>query len=109
MTTRDTPEAALATALRDVRGWDDPAADEDAAAILAAMPDWTLVPSEATGRQLVKLSDDLLAAEATIARLRAALMTTADWLDAIIAETEPKPSELMAMVIGLRAALAEQP
>lgn len=41
--------------------------------------------------------------------LRAVMLTTADWLDGIIAETDPKPSELMAMVAGLRDALAHQP
>lgn len=47
---------------------------------------------------------DLLAA---LDRLVEAYLVTADWLDGIIAETDPKPSELMAMVIGLRAALED--
>ena len=38
-----------------------------------ARDDWTLVPTVATGQQLVRLSDDLLAAEAEIARLLAAV------------------------------------
>lgn len=38
--------------------------------------------------------------------LREVVKLTADWLDAIIAESDPKPSELQAMVLGLRAVLA---
>ena len=74
MTTHDTPEAALAAALklhgfRIVGGaWHGRNAEDLAAAILAAMLDWTLVPRVATADWTGSTRKD-----AEVARLRAAL------------------------------------
>ena len=115
MTTRDTPEAALAAALRSCGLVSHIDSDEyvrsNAAAILAAMPDWTLVPKGRLDRLVgieeweAEKIDLLLAAEAEIARLRAALeeisgdeftypmggpaQTMADIASAALAPSEP--------------------
>jgi len=91
MTTRDTPEAALATAIKKCRwsqfmvlreagdGWEPVSDNEAAAAILAAMPDWTLVPTNSDST-----IEHIEWQRATIARLRAALQSIADF------STEPE-------------------
>jgi hypothetical protein len=63
-----------------------------------------------TANMIAAIEDEALDAErARHAALVAAATLTADWLAAIIAESDPKPSELMAMEIALRAALDETP
>jgi hypothetical protein len=62
MTTHDTPEAALLNALRDEwPSWTVWEAEmptvEFAAAILAAMPDWRLVPADAVSADAHKPGD----------------------------------------------------
>ena len=88
MATHDTPEAAVAAALADcdvIEGysWDSQVPPgwrhvKLAAAILAAMPDWTLVPRVATADWTGSTRKD-----AEIARLRAALKAGVEIVTAV--------------------------
>ena len=70
MTTHDTPEAALAAAMRDLYGPDHDSKFwlDDAEFLLAKMSDWTLMPRVATADWTGSTRKD-----AEAARLRAAL------------------------------------
>jgi hypothetical protein len=102
-TTRDTPEAALAAALLHVGV--PVGADELAAAILAALDGWRLVPTGPISVMVDMVTADNERMDAEIARLRAAL-------DSIIHElgvpSDDYPTPIANAYSIARAALAPQ-
>ena len=129
MSTHDTPEAALATALREAEDADEaeghgptchePWENRIAAASLAALdPEWTLVPTGSAAAYLAKsfgevavqrdrMTDLWSKQQATIARLRKIKEAARTISDRIAEDDVIDGEEWEPMLLALRAALAE--